>query len=496
MDINKALSKLTPAERKELDALLKAPTLPNILADTFPLQRQFIEDKAKLKALFCTRRSAKSYTAGLYLLLTAIRRPGTSSVYIGLTRDQSKRIIWQDIFKAIIKKYNLPAKFNETELTISFSNGSVIYVLGVDDSEAEQDKLLGKKYALAVIDEAASYTIDLNNLIYKVLKPAMSDLGGTIVMCGTPDNRKDGIFYNITCATPVSPPAQIMKDGWKLYTWSTYDNPFMAAQWQETINELHAIDPHVDEQPWFQQHYLGKWVIEDSNKIYRYSSARNLYDGTLPDYGFTNWQYVLGIDLGFSDCTALVLLAYHEHDPYTYIVQSDKWKGLTISDTADKIRLWMSEYPINHFIVDGANKQGVEEMVRHHQLPLEAADKHDKLSFIRIMNSDFISGKIKVMAGSNDKLIEEYDKAVWQRKALERGIYKEDYSFHPDAADAALYAYRYTYAYTSTGRPLTDAYKESIVNAYDRDTLDTLERFSRERAERQEAIFGNEYLYD
>ena len=74
---------------------------------------------------------SKSYTAGLYLLKTALDRAGTSSVYIGLTRDQAKRIVWNDVFKSIIKKYNLPAKYNETELTITLENGSIIYVLGV-----------------------------------------------------------------------------------------------------------------------------------------------------------------------------------------------------------------------------------------------------------------------------------------------------------------------------------------------------------------------------
>ena len=37
---------------------------------------------------------------------------------------------------------DIPAKLNETELTITLDNGSIIYVLGVDDSESEKDKLL------------------------------------------------------------------------------------------------------------------------------------------------------------------------------------------------------------------------------------------------------------------------------------------------------------------------------------------------------------------
>lgn len=491
MDLDKVWGKLTKAERAEINKLLKAPTYPDIMKDAFPLQRQFIEDTNKLKALFCTRRSGKSLTAGMYLIKTAIERKATSSVYIGLTRDQAKRIVWTDVFKALLTKYKIDCKYNETELTITFPNGSIIYILGVDDSEAEKDKLLGKKYALAVIDEAASYTIDLHNLIYKILKPAMADLQGSIVLCGTPDNRKDGIFYDLTNDIPVSPPQQVERKGWRVYTWDTYSNPHMRDNWKETIRELKESDPLVEEQPWFQQHYLGKWVIEDSNKIYRYSPARNDWDGSLKDYGWKPWQYTLGIDLGFNDATAFALLAWHENDPNVYIIRAEKWRGLTITDTANNIREWMSEYPINYFVVDGANKQAVEEMVRHHQLPLQAAEKHDKASFIRIMNSGFISGKIKLYPHGCKQLVEEYDKAIWQSKALQRGIYKEDLSYHPDIADAALYAYRFTYGYAST--PADP--KQFIKDDRERDMMEMNERFGREQMEREELMFGNEHLF-
>ena len=489
VDMKQLWGSLTPEQKREINKLLKLRTYPDIMKDAFPLQRRFIEDPVRMKTLFCTRRAAKTYTAGLYLIKTALEKRNTSSIYIGLTRDQSKRLVWNDVLKDIIKKYSLQVKYNETELTITFENGSIIYIVGVDDSESERDKLLGKKYALAVIDEAASYSIDLQELVYKVLKPAMADLGGTIVMCGTPDNRKEGIFFDLTKDVPVSPPQMRDIAGWRVFSWSTFDNPFMKEQWATTIRDLKAADPFVEEQPWWKQHYEGKWVIESTNKMYRYDPTRNDWSGELPDYGFKNWNYVLGIDLGFNDATALVLMAYHEHDQYTYIIQSEKWRQLTISDTADKIRDWMALYPINYFIVDGANKQAVEEIVRHHQLPLTPAQKTDKASFIRIMNSDFISGKIKVDPSKNIVLAQEYDKAVWNKKALERGLYKEDLSFHGDCTDAALYAYRFTYAYTHT--PDTTAHMTDL----EREMKELSQRFNQEREDREFMLDGSDHLF-
>lgn len=490
-DIDKIWDALTEKERAEINKLLALPSYPDIMQDSFKQQTDFILDSSKFKALLGTRRMAKSYTAGLYLIKTAIEKPATSSVYIGLTRDEAKRIIWIDVFKAILKKYNINVKFNETELTITFNNGSIIYILGVDDSPAEMDKLLGKKYALAVIDEAASYSIDLVNLIYKVLSPAMSDLNGTICLIGTPDDNKHGIFYALTKDIPVDPPQRRIVKGFSVHTWSTKDNPYMIKQWQETINNLKASDPYVEEQAWFQQHYLGKWVVDDTNKIYKYNPSRNDWNGELKDYGWIKWNYVLGIDLGFDDSTALVLLAYHEHDPNAYILRAAKQAKLTLTETANWIREWMSEFPIDSFVVDGANKQGVEEIVKHHQLPLQAAVKHDKVNFIRVMNSDFVSGKIKVNSSTCQPLLIEYDKTIWNKKWLEKGIYREDGSYHPDCADAALYAYRFCYHYTSTAPK-----KEKYLTDWEIQKQQWDEELANQRADKEYNIEGSEHIFE
>lgn len=497
MDINKIWHKLTPSERAEVERLLNTPTLPDLLRDAFPLQRQFILDESKLKILFCTRRSAKSYSGALALCRTALARPQTSSVFIGLTRDSTKRIVWTDCFKAILEKHAIDCKYNETELTITFPNKSIIYCVGVDDSEAEQSKLLGKKWAGVVIDEAASYSIDLRSLVYKTLLPACSDLGGYILMVGTPSDRKAGLFYDLTADLGTAPATVAnRREGWTRYAWTANDNPYMREQWQQTIRDLEASTPHLDEQAWFKQMYLAQWVSIDENKIYRYNRERNAFDGVLPDYGWTPWQYVLGIDLGFNDATALSLLAYHQNDPYVYIIKADKWKGLTITDTANKIREWLNLYPIGYMTVDGASKQAVQELCQVHQLPLQPADKTDKVNFIRMMNSDFVSGRIKMHRDQCILLEEEYDKLIWDRRALERGLYKEDTSFHGDLSDSTLYAYRHCYHYVSVPVDPKEIEEYTRRQTWDAETRATMERIEQEIEQKKMDRWGSEWLYD
>lgn len=487
--IEQLWDRLTVDEQRQINALLGQQAIRDPICLAFPLQEKFIRDPARMKALLCTRRAAKTYGAGLYLIQTALERKGSSSVYIGLTRDQSKRIIWNDVLKTILRQLNIVCKYNETELTVEFPNGSTIYVLGINDSESEKDKLLGKKYALCIIDEAASYTIDLHDLIYKILKPALADLGGTLVLQGTPDDRRSGIFYELTRDIPVQPPQRVERGGFAVYTWTTWDNPHMVRAWGETIAELERADPHVKEQTWFRQHYLGEWVTDDSNKIYRYRHDRNGWNGVLPNYEWEPWRYVLGLDLGYEDSTALSLLAYHPNDQYVYVLRSEKRKHLTISEVADWIRVWEGQYPIGYYIVDGANKQAVQEIVKHHGIPLEAAEKTDKHNFIRIMNSDFVSGKIKVYRQGCEALIDEWEKLIWNKKALEKGIWKEDASFHGDCSDSALYAYRYCFHYASTpaSAPLSEMERERLE--WDR-------RQALRREEQMYSIEGSEHIFE
>src|SRR5271165_384483 len=120
---------------KQFAAKLNAESIqdPTILFDPkFPQQLKFVNDPNKLKAIFCTRRAAKSFTAGLYMVYEALQNPGCNILFIGLTRTSAKDIIWKDILRIIDKKHRLNCKFNIVDLTMTFPNGSVIKITGID----------------------------------------------------------------------------------------------------------------------------------------------------------------------------------------------------------------------------------------------------------------------------------------------------------------------------------------------------------------------------
>ncbi len=422
----------------------------DVLEYAFKQQIDFITHPSRQKALFCTRRSAKSFTAGLYLVYEALKNPGCNCLFIGLTRQSSKAIIWKDILQIIDTKYNLRASFNQTELTMTLPNGSVISVTGVDVDEREMNKLLGRKYRLVCIDEASMYTIDLRNLVYGVLGPAMVDPNeqgesGTICLMGTASDFPRGLFYDITLRK---------EHGWQLFEWTAHDNPYVAKKWAETLERIGLERPQYKETPQFKQWYLNQWVVDEEKLVYRFDLNRNL-SRNVPVLSREGWSYVLGVDTGWEDDSAFVLTAYHVHNPnpHMYVLKTFHKKKMTFDDVVIKIQEFMKdpEYAPQRVIIDGAAKQGVESMRQRSSIPFEFADKADKVTFIELLNSDLIQGVIKVLdTPANRDLWQEMASLVWISDGGELKYPKKEHPSLPNhLCDAFLYAWRCGWHYAS-----------------------------------------------
>lgn len=444
--------KLTPERARAIlakRALARKSFDVNRLFDqTFPQQQRFVDDPSNLKALWCTRRAAKSYTAGLYMVTEAIRNPGANILFIGLTRASAKAIVWKDILMAINKRHGLKARFNKADLSMSFSNGSIIFITGVDNDENEMLKLLGKKYRLVCVDEASMYTVDVRNLIYGVLRPAMVDPNtqgqrGTICLMGTSSNFPRGLFFDITTGK---------EKGWSLHTWTAYDNPYVAKQWAEEMEEIKRDRPLYLETPQYKQFYLNEWAVDDSKLVYRFDDTRNTYKQLPPTLDPQGWRFVLGVDTGWEDDNAFVLCGYHENDPHLYVIRTFNKPRMTFDQVVIKINEFMldPQYPVSKVIIDGANKQGVESMRIRSAIPFEYADKQGKVDFIEMLNGDLIQAKIKI-SHRCEALTDELRGLVWLTDGDKIIVpKKENPSLSNHLCDAFLYAWRNGYHYHST----------------------------------------------
>lgn len=429
---------MNPNQARELLELLdKAQeTKFKVRELAFKQQQEFIFDPARLKALFCTRRAAKSFTGGIYLIKEALENPGCNCLFIGLTRQSAHGIIWKDILRVLDQKFQLNIKFNETLLTATLPNGSVIWVTGADTDEQEMNKLLGKKYRLVILDEASMFSINMQQLVYGVLKPATADQRGTICMLGTSSNIARGLFYDVT--TKAEP-------GWSLHSWTALDNPHVREQWLEELDDIRLNRPLFMQTALFKQWYLNQWVVDEDAKVYKFNP---LFNRLLALPQFDGWHYVLGVDLGHSpDPSAFVIGAYSSADPTLYIIHAEKHLRMDVTDVANKIKDLEKSFVFEVKVVDGSNKMAVEEMNTRHATNLVPADKLGKNDFINLMNAEFIQRRITLLPMASE-LAAEYETLVW---VSDNGVIKEPRKEHPSIpnhlTDAALYLWRYTYQY-------------------------------------------------
>ena len=253
----------------------------------FDKQIKFIEDPSRLKCIFTTRRAGKTGSDAIALIKAGFETPRCNLLFLGLTRLSAKGIIWKDYIEEFNNKYNLGLIPNLTEQKWTFPNGSVLHVAGVDVDENERKKLFGRKYKFVVIDEAALFGIDLRDLVYVVLRPAIADLRGTVVLSGMASNITRGLFYDITTGK---------EKGWSLHKWSAHDNPHVAKQWQEELDFIKNQQPHLLETARYRQAYLNEWVVDEEKLVYKFSEERifiHLYLGWNRLDGPIYWESTL-----------------------------------------------------------------------------------------------------------------------------------------------------------------------------------------------------------
>lgn len=389
---------------------------------------------ARFKAINCTRRSGKSIGEAIDHMEICEKYPGSRTLYLGITLDSVTEIIW-DVFKDLADQGGYDVKFNEQKKIINFSNGSRVRLAGLDVSEKQMRKILGQKLRKVSIDEAGSITQNMRKICYQMIMPALSDLRpfSWLTLLGTCENIPNTFFEAVTNG-------EERDVDWRVFKWTAYENPFMRKQWTDEIAELKKNNPKVVEASWFKTHYLNVWCSDDDLIIIPWAQ-HGCYADELPE---GKWNYILGVDLGYNDANSFSVLAYDYDSPVAYVVRVSKESKLDLSGVAYRIKDIQRKFDIQKIIVDGANKQGVEEIKNRHHIPLQAAEKSDKATYLRLLADDVKTGNLRLVKGGCGELVTEWGALQWKDEVKE----KEDDRCQNHASDSTLYAWRECRHYT------------------------------------------------
>ena len=229
-------------------------------------QREVWDDPCRFKLLCSGRRFGKTYLCISRLVAWAIEKPGTLNWYVTQNYKSAKQIAWRQL--KIMVPPEMFVKKNESELSVEFTNGSVIALKGADNA----DSLRGVSLSSLIVDEAAYVKQEAWEM---VLRPALSDQGGPAWFITTPAGLN--WFHDLWEAAEDQP-------DWSTHSYTTIEGGNVPAE------EIEAARRTLDERT-FKQEYLASFETL-TGRVYPDFDDDNIRE----DIGDTGSDILLGCD--------------------------------------------------------------------------------------------------------------------------------------------------------------------------------------------------------
>lgn len=274
-------------------------------------QTEVWDDPHRFKVICAGRRSGKSTLAQLITLTWAQENVGYYYI-VSPTYKQAKSIHWNEL-KKIIPRHAIQ-KTNETELSFTLTNGSVIELKGAENPDA----LRGVKLRGLVIDEIASIR-NWDWLWSEVLRPTLTDYSSPALFISTP--RGYNHFHKIYEDGQTGDG----DGGYKSWRFTSYDNPYVPKE------EIDNAKKELTEDT-FAQEYLADFRKFTGLALQFEREIHVIEPFEVP----TEWQRGRGFDYGSKDPTASLRLAINNEDIW-FVERAYKQRKSTIKEHATTV---------------------------------------------------------------------------------------------------------------------------------------------------------------
>lgn len=433
-------------------------------------------------------RSGKTFLIVLVIVIRALMFPKSRHLIYRLRLKDAIQSIWLETLPKVISLYTGlggMVKANETRHVMEFPNGSEIWVAGVDDARSE-DSVLGKEYVTIYHNEASQIPYLTAWKVRTRLAQRIDGCAAREFVDLNPTTRAhwthrefvehiDPIHYKPGDKKSVDDPDQYVF--YQLNPGGNTDNID-----PEYIRLLSNAPDSMR-----RRFYLGEYSDDDGILVFPVQ-ADGVYvaadfDAWARAVGPANVRLVAGLDIGFEDADAFVVIAYAAHPEIdrsnpksiieaiqrgtptpnvppellrkSWLLYEYKARRTGIADLAKEIktglewsrslaaRLGMSNSNVLIYSdTGGGGKKIVYDLRNIYGLPVTAAYKLDKEAAIELLqdeikNSDF-------MIPIDGEFAQEAELIVWTKDPETGEIIRviDNKQFHPDEMDAILYAKR------------------------------------------------------
>jgi hypothetical protein len=242
-----------------------------------PAQENIFFDDTRFKVVVAGRRFGKTVLALCTLLYQASIKANAICWYTAPTYRQAKQIAWKML------QYFAPSDHitnkNETDLSMTFLNGSTISLRGADN----YDSLRGVGLDALVLDEYADMAAEVWT---EVLRPALSDKLGSALFIGTPAGFNH--LYDLWIEAESKP-------DWKAWQFTTADGGHVPQE------ELEAARLDLDERT-YKQEYEASFASLTGRVYYEFDRILNVSADVID----TGAELLVGIDFNINPMSAVI----------------------------------------------------------------------------------------------------------------------------------------------------------------------------------------------
>jgi hypothetical protein len=420
-----------------------------LLSGLYPEQRRMVISRAKRKVSCTPRQVGKTEKVDVTtLVLGALTSPSPRALcaYVTDTGDHAKGLAWGPVLDAL-ELIGIPhtPRIQDLDIDVHTPMGlRTISFFGCDD-ETKARKARGYQFWRYIVDEAQVIPdMVFKHLVQEHMSAGLGAWNGELSITGTPGRVRSGFYYDIW--------SHAAENGYETFRWTHDDNakfPRWAGKpnWRALKDEWLESEKRGRSESAWKREFMGLWVSDDSAYCYTLESPRNL----LVRKDIEHLPCVLGIDLGWTDKCAFVVLSADRGNGCVYVRHWEQHGHMGVEALAAKIQGLTERFHPIRIVMDsaGAGKIIQESMSvqisNRFGISVKPAKKADKAVHVEMLASLMEQGRFFAPKD------EYWDHIANVTKDPVTGY--EVKSCPCDMADATLYANREQYEFVPLSPP-------------------------------------------
>ncbi len=378
--------------------------------DSFPQQWAYEMSQGPMTTACCPRRAGKTHGAVRRQLRVALSKPNAMTHFASLVQRNARKHFWTPA-KDMLEKLGVPFCPNNMDMILTLPNGSRIQALSCHDEEKTK-AVQGDYSDLFTVDECHLPNENVLSKLITVVVPMLTDRGGMLDLLGLPPEYEGGVFSKY-----------LDSDDWQHFHWSMFDHdhPRHRDLKREDVERYMKARGLTWESPEIQWQILGKRVMSPDKQAYEFRKGLNDYDPDTVNFEQGDWMHSMGIDIGWTDNDAIVVLAWDLNDSQRRVYVRYQWQKnhLSTDSLCEIVAAARDVYRPRSFCGDhgghGGTKtiQSVSERLRVNMIP-KPADVSVSLGFV---NDDLRTGRLLLPTKDveSEKVRVEFQKRLARR---------------------------------------------------------------------------------